>query len=185
MTSKPVIKTSEVLAIVLVVGVLVVILYPAVMAALADGTPGEMIPTVPPNESDRVYHPNGLSIIKPPNWKVSITDAKEDSLLSISPQGVGRAKSMISIRSIEAAALDEMVFDDFQKSKFNGFSSYERMQLIKAGTLDDPPVSEYELFVYQNENRWFIRFTIQRKIAALPDEIREYIDTISFPEEKR
>ena len=146
------ITKSEILVIVVITGVIAFALIPAVLAVLEEGTPGKAIPTTPPDESNRVYHPNGMSIVLPPNWKIkSNLDSIDNSLLSNAPQGIGRSKSMIKIQSLDTNLLEKDATSRFAKTEFAGHAAIERIRLVRAGSLDDPPVTEYEMRVMHNE----------------------------------
>jgi hypothetical protein len=50
-------------------------LYPIVTSENFGKPLGRAVPTEPPDEANRVHHPQGFSLIYPPNWEVRAEDS--------------------------------------------------------------------------------------------------------------
>ena len=50
---------------------LAAILLPAVQQARTNGSHGDMFPASPPDPSNRMHHPTGLSMVAPENWELN------------------------------------------------------------------------------------------------------------------
>lgn len=140
-----------------------------------EGPHGEMIPAEPPQEANRVFHANGLSIIAPKNWNQPMERA---SSLVIAARGTPgrRLRSAIFVNPTAPPNLTE-----FTTTTLNGLPAYEKMEVMREDTFDDPASSRYQLYVDDSGQWWNVTFLVQDSIRTLPAGIRQYIDTIRFP----
>jgi hypothetical protein len=68
----------------------------------------------------------------------------------------------------------------FTLLQFQSYPAYERMHVYPDN--NSPTNSLYELYVDRNGEWWMISFLItDERMAELPPEIRQYIDTVQFP----
>lgn len=161
---------------------LVVFIYPIVQSTRnPKGLHGKMIPTESPDESNRIVHATGLSIVAPLNWD-QIRDMEPTTpFLCVASRGVPgrRLKSCITIRQCETP--DDEVLNRFTQIKFQQHVAFEKMSVEREGTFDDPESSNYDLYVSISDQWWHINFLVADKMTVLPAEIRQYFDTIVFP----
>lgn len=173
----------ELLVVVLINVVLIALLVPAVQQARGPAGPhGKKIPDSAPQEENRINHPSGLSIIAPPNWKnrwEMVTEAPE---ICINPHGSMRRRDHSQIliwRNQSLPEKDEL--PSFKHIEFQGFSAYEKMEIKREDSFDDPAHSVYELYIDRDGVVWNIVFSVSEEITHLPAIMRKYIDTIRFP----
>ncbi|QDU42731.1 hypothetical protein Mal52_11980 [Symmachiella dynata] len=175
----------EILVIVVICGGLFALLYPAVqMQRNPKGPHGSMIPQEPPDERNRVFHSSGVSIVAPLNWDKIRDYSFGFPFLSVAARGVpgARLRSFIEIQLTDAPGED--IQNRYRPLRFQGWPAYERMQIDREDSFDDPASSSYELYVNRNDEWWLVRFIIADEMTELPPEIRRYLDTIRFPEEQ-
>lgn len=175
---------GEWLVIIGISSVLFFVLYPAVqMARNPKGPHGKIIPTVPPEESRRVAHHTGLSIVVPINWDVVRSSLPGDlTELRIAARGspVARGTSIISIS--EHPPPHDRVPSDCVPVVFQQYPAHERMSVLRHSSFDDPASSRYDLYVDRDGQWWRIYVLLAGAFTTLPDELREYVETIRFPE---
>ena len=48
--------------------------------------------------------------------------------------------------------------------------------------LDDPATSSYDLLIQREDVWWHVNYMVADEMSVLPNSIRQYIETIEFPE---
>lgn len=174
---------GEFLVVVAILLGLIVFLYPAwELTQNPKGPYGASIPHSPPDEKNRVMHETGLSIVAPENWDRVKFFEPEVPWLSIAARGTpgARLKSLIIVSQC-AEPPDPNSLHTFAPVTFQTHSAFEKMEIVRRGSFDDPASSVYELFVDRNGEWWNISFSIADEMTELPLEIRQYIETVEFP----
>ncbi|MBL8849445.1 MAG: hypothetical protein JNG89_07165 [Planctomycetaceae bacterium] len=175
------ISKGEYFVIALVCAVLCFLLYPAIEWRLRNGPPGEVIPTVPPNEARRLVHPSGLSIVRPKNWEKNHHWSAHDPTLRIWPRRYppgGRMPSVITVQKWPAPEPPDVT--GFTPLQFQSYPACERMQVYRNN--NSTKNSLYEMYVDRNGEWWMISFGLAgEQMTELPPEIRQYIDTVRLP----
>ncbi len=172
------IRWWEVIVVGMIVCGLFAILYPAVENMRnPNGLYGEMYPTEPPDESNRVLGRDGLSIIAPVNW--DIADNGHGGL-RIAARGapLRRLKSVIRIRELSQSPEP---LQGYREIPFQDGIGYEVCQVLREDSFDDAASSSYDLYLERDGKWWNVNFLVADSITELPDSIRQYINTIHFP----
>lgn len=171
---------GELAAIVLIIGVLIALLLPAVAQQRHPNGPwGRMIPNEPPDEANRIAHSSGLSIIAPENWDRAEFGPGE-IFVGIHARGKGRIRSQITIYKAEPS--NTQFLNGAREFEFQGYPACEKTVVERESSFDDPAYSSHSIYVNQNENWWSIELLIQKRLDGLPEEFRPYLKTIRFPE---
>jgi hypothetical protein len=157
--------------VIAVAAIVVIALLPALFGPKS-GAP--WLPKSPPQESNRITHPQGFSIIPPPDWVVRIRNSDSDLegfAIAMSPgSGLRYAPSLSAKLSESTPNLSE-----FHEVNFSGMKAYERT--IPAGDAERPCLL-YELIVLHN-SRWYeVDYFTQRfrdKCLEIPEAMMLYI----------
>ncbi|QDU26495.1 hypothetical protein ETAA8_15730 [Anatilimnocola aggregata] len=156
------------------------ILYPAVqLTRNPKGPGGQRIPSDLPVEANRVRHPSGLSIVAPKNWDLAPDFGPDTPFLSIGPRGIPgrRLKSLLLIEGC-----DEPTLDRFAKTHFQGQPAFDRTEIVRHDTFDDPAWSTYELYLEREGQWWHLKFGTTDELKELPPMIKKYLETVEFPQ---
>ncbi len=174
-------RTELAIALVIIAG-LFALLYPAVQATRNPKGPyGEIYPTDPPVEANRITQPSGLSIIAPANWDSTSYSDSSEPMLSIVARGASnrRLQSTISIRRIEPP--ETQLLATFTRATFQQHVAYERVQVEREDLFDDPARSSYDLCLNRDGEWWHINLLVADNLETAPTQIMAYINTITFP----
>lgn len=180
-------RIVEYFIVVSIVGGLFALLYPAVKSArerpgrFSPGPSGELIPVAAPQEANRIVHASGLSIIVPENWEQIRDHGPDVPFLWVAArvQGFRRLTAWITIEKQEH--LSEAILSGTARVTFQGYPAYERMEVEREDTFDDPASSRYSLYVDVAGEWWLIEFVVADEIRTLPHQIKAYIDSIILP----
>ena len=144
---------------------------------------GRDIPSAPPRESNRIFHPNGFSIINPKNWKSKLILASDPYMpptIAISPQSTRVTRRYGASLSVTQLPEDRVDLEGYRHSEFQGQPAHERATTRDGSFMDDPPAMSYAL-CFQRDGIWFeIRYSIFDSYDDLPDMIESYIDTFRY-----
>jgi hypothetical protein len=171
----------ELFVVAVILGVLVILLVPTVQnVRLPDGPPGEMIPTLAPDEKRRVDHASGISIVLPENWDTRNFDDAELENLFIYARGFPgrRLKSLITIALV--ANIPSLDLTAFTATTFQGLPAYERMVVERADTFDDPARSRFTMYFQHDDQWWRLDYCLASECKVLPEMVRTYINTIRW-----
>lgn len=161
-----------------IIGPMTCCLLPIAWDARGRGPVGRPIPEGAPDESRRIHHPAGFSIIAPPDW-----DARTDGPLFLAPRQPGRParrhKALISVMDIGHSQPSQLV-EDLRVVEYLGQTAYEKMSVVRKDTFDDPAWSEYILFVRHGGSWYMVTYGIAEERTELPDVVRRYLDTLRW-----
>jgi hypothetical protein len=169
-----------ILTIVAFVVVCLAALWPR-LAGLDAGAP--WVPKKSPAEEDRVFHPDGFSMIPPPGWVAKSHEGEEKDLfdcsISFSPGSKGyRYAPDIAVKATKTAP----DLSGFQGTRLNELQVYERTTLVGTG---EHPLLHYQL-VLQGKLQWYeVRyFTHQFRDNSLeiPEIMLSYLRSIRLQE---
>ena len=178
-------RTEFVIVLVIVAG-LIALLYPAVQSVRnPKGPHGEKYPSTAPDEANRVTHPTGFSIILPPNWDNLSSEDRTSPFLRIAARGASgrRLKSVIAIWKCDPEP-DQQTLDRCKTLRFQDSPAYEICRVERKDTFDDPASSSYDLYIQRQDGWWHVNYMVADEINVLPNSIRQYVETIAFPEPK-
>ncbi|MCA9095006.1 MAG: hypothetical protein KDA68_16080 [Planctomycetaceae bacterium] len=154
------------------------------------------IPTTPPDETRRVTHPDGYSIVIDSTWR---TDLKNDlsigqrnslriyrSSLSVYPVenlGSGRFLHLWPFFSVSRYSERPYIADTMQSVEFQGSPAFEQFLPVDR----KPPLQcGYEL-IFQRDDSWFriawYKYVSEQEshtLAKLPPMINRYIETFRY-----
>ena len=171
------------LVIPLVLAALGALLYPAVKrAGNPRGPHGATIPLSAPEESRRVVHPTGLSMIAPPNWDSIRDRGPQTPHLCLAARGAPgrRLKSVITVEACSPPGPEQL--RNFARIQFHLHEAFEKMEVERKSTFDDPASSRYTMYVDAGGQCWAVTLLVADELSVLPVEIRKYLETIQFPE---
>ena len=181
---QPAFSRAELAIILALWGVPLVLLLPALERERnPKGPHGETIPTGPPIESNRITHATGLSIIAPVNWDQLLDFRPDTPNLQIAARGAParRLESIIRIELCEPIP-DEQTLASCRQVQFQGAQAYEKMQVDREYLFDDPAESSYDLYIERDGLWWHANFYIAARMTELPNAIRQYLETVKFPQ---
>jgi hypothetical protein len=143
---------------------------------------GRDLPDEPPVEANRVVHPQGFSLVYPPNWDVSVSDVVDNSIngypRSLLPR---RHSGVIYVERIEKKMPGGL--SDRRLIKFQGRTAYEQISLER-GDWERPPYFGYNIIFYRNGDWYRIVYTIWQDRATLPAMILRYLETFRIESPK-
>ena len=97
----------------------------------------------------------------------------------LSPGRSGRrSKALIDVSWIGRNRPSER--ESLDRTIFQGQEAFEGMKIIRKDTFDDPPWSEYQLFLHHGEDWYSVRYGIAEERTTLPDMVRRYINTLRW-----
>ena len=138
---------------------------------------GEPIPITEPNEANRRFHENGMSIIVPPGWRRARwhTQLDENTLIYVS------GSSFPSFLEVE------LVDESFNASghqipwNFNGTMVRAYQRETELGGRLERRLFEFEIVVHIDGQRFRIAYRSQEKIHELPQSVVGYINSFLPP----
>lgn len=155
------------------------LLLPAIRAAREASAHGSSIPTVPPNETRRLIHKSGISIVSPPDWcEPTWYSERAERRLQIYG-GSGRYPSSITVeRLLEAPDLADFLLQwKYGKSTFPA-----RKTLLGEGRWSpEDRLFEFASVVRVQETSYLIAFQSHAQISELPEIVNSYLQTIQLP----
>ncbi len=176
----------EWLIVISIITILIILLNHAIQQTRnPKGPAGKMIPTELPNESNRIVHSTGLSIIAPVNWVYRDRNPAEP-YIRIFPR-VSRGRRDIANITVRLIGVPDTQYINTyiytcNKTIFRGYPAFEKMEIRREKVfLDDPGNSLFTLYINHDGVWWFVEFSVADEMTELPKEIRQYINTIQFP----
>ena len=147
------------------------------------GPMGAMIPGQPPDELNRIAHKSGLSIVAPQNWdRVDMYSSSTLHVTIAARNGMPRTGSAVLSVVAMKAVPDAATLRELSPVTFQDHPAFENTKVLRAGNLDDPPSSEWQLYVNRNGNWWHISFAAAAEFTKLPPAIRQFVDTVVLPD---
>ena len=177
------VSKMELGVVMMVIGVLVAVLYPAVQRARnPNGPHGEVYPTASPDEANRISHPSGVSIIAPLNWEQMPGLGAETPYVEIAARGTPRRRlrSIITVSKCGAEP-SQSLLDACEQTQFQQLKAFETCQVLRDSTFDDPASSRFDLYVKQSDVWWQISVLVADRMPVLPGALRQYVETVRFP----
>jgi hypothetical protein len=139
---------------------------------------GKDIPTAPPDESNRVIHPDGFSIVLPPDWEVRLSSFAP--AINSWPRRTlpSRHSAGITImRVAESQKGDSHVPPNAAGITFLGEAAFASLELKDGSWPDDPDRSSFRID-FEHKGHWYwISYHIAEKRSELPKSVRLYFDT--------
>ncbi len=171
-------RLAEYSIVAVIVTLMALVLLPVVRDAKKNshGPPGEMVPSEPPEERNRV-RAFDLSMVLPENWEiVDFGDLESGSLFTYARGTPGRrTKALLNVHRGDIFAVDLAAFNAIT---FQGSQAYERMIVEREDTFDDPAWSRYTMYFQHDGQWWVVEYGVARECEALPPMVRTYINTI-------
>lgn len=170
-----------ILALIAVVALALCVLMwiPFMSGGLQPGAP--WVPEQPPLEENRVFHPDGFSLIHPPDWAIDIYEGRAKEIrwasLSFTPGSKGyRFAPGISVR-VDTNAPE---LTGFQEIRISDVPAYERSVYY---AYSKRPTVHYQLYL-QRSNEWYqVRYhteAIQENSSEIPAAILPYLRSFRF-----
>ena len=168
---------TEVVVVVVMCGCLAWLLWPLIRK----GPAGRAIPAFVPDESRRVVNPDGYSIVLPPRWRC-VTNTSDLGIF-LCPESPIAARSTATMTLFQLRERPSVY--GFTETRFRQFVAWERMDVVRESTFDDPAISDYILLI-NHENGWLrFEYSIAKSRTELPGQIGSYIDTIRLEGRER
>jgi hypothetical protein len=150
------------------------------MVLVPSGPHDPPIPADLPDESNRVRHPQGFSIVLPRNWNV-VADDFDHSTASI----IGTPRMSIPVRAPVGISVIRLGPDEpdlstgFHPVEFQGMPALER-QAVRPISSEHGPQFTYDL-VFRREGCWYrVGYDHPGQIQSLPDVVRQYLLTFTI-----
>lgn len=142
---------------------------------------GRDIPSSGPTEANRVFHPDGFSIVIPPNWTSNIHRL---AFYSYPQSGIPRRYSA-TLAVVKWG--EERPFKNLEGLSTTTFQRLPAHEMIRArrggGFLESPAYYfSYEV-IFRRRGDWYvIRYGVFEELNELPDVVREYLNTFRVEE---
>jgi|ERR1051325_5552005 hypothetical protein len=147
----------KVLVVLAVASVVIAIWLPALLG-IRYGAP--WLPKESPQESRRVTHPKGFSIIPPPGWVVKIADSGKEDLYGFSIAMTPGSKGLRYAPGIHVKTLESTPnLSEFHEITFSGMKAYERT--VPVGNAERPCL-RHELVVTHNAQWYEVGYYAER-----------------------
>ena len=145
--------------------------------ALTFGPQGQNIPTEQPDESRRLHHPDGFSIVMPPNWETPPWALRSGESLTMWPRKPYPSKGGTSINVFRLQRPPD--FESLSTTIFQGQPAYEHKAVLHNWQLDDQyDLSEYAL-TFERFGSWYrIIYQFGAIRGEVPEMIRRYLETL-------
>ncbi len=146
---------------------------------------GQGVPTERPDESNRVLHPLGFSIIVPPHWEVTLREGPE---LFASPRELlpGRYIAGITLARYGKMKPSQEDESDFHAVRFQGQPAFERTKVVL--TRRSRRILAHNL-IFQRGGEWYsLEYQLPGNRESLPQIMQTYFNTFRDPsatEDKR
>jgi hypothetical protein len=139
---------------------------------------GRGIPAEPPDEANRVVHPQGFSIILPPNWEATILGASSPVAGGIMafPRQLFPTRSA-GIHLINYGKRSPIDLPGYRPAMFQGKPAFEWVSTRPGVFLDSPPLFHYSL-AFQRAGAWYeLMYSLSRDQGAIPQVVQQYFNT--------
>lgn len=148
---------------------------PFLSGELKWGPHGRDVPTTPPDEASRIYHPLGFSIVAPPHWNAKVSPELRDILIRPTKATLSRSASLhLSLHGETRPSGDGTTLKTFQG--LPAFLKIERRE----GTFDDPPWT-FWAFLFNRHGKWFeLTYGAPIDDESLPVIVQMYLETARF-----
>lgn len=170
------------LAQLLVVALILVPIIGLVVPVVRDarGPRGDPVPTQPPDETNRIHHPLGFSIVVPPCWDHRI--GFDGGPLMLAPQTPGpdarRSRALIVVTPLGRHRPQDL--GSLQPTSFDGHPALEGMRVVRPWSFDDGAWSEYSLYLKRAGVWYEVRYGIAAEQTHLPSAVRRYLETLRW-----
>jgi hypothetical protein len=164
---------QAVVCIAILVPVWAFLFFPIVTSENFGKPLGRAVPTEPPDEANRVHHPQGFSLVFPPNWEIR---AEDSPIIHGYPRSLIPSRASTVIAASKSGRVEPPDMTDFHPTSFQGQLAYERMS-YRPGTWDDPPQFTYIMFFVRDACRYELVYSRGADPPLLPEMIRRYFAT--------
>jgi ABC-type cobalt transport system substrate-binding protein len=190
----------ELIVCIVIIVVLTVLLFPAIKAARMGG--GDTKLRKKTDEANRIYHPNGMSIIRPDDWVQKIYDSPNRQVLMFWA-GALRHTCRISVISEDIKETSEETSDDnsipiqiknmcsmgrssnFEKILFQNEPAFEFVeQTHRSGGLEDPSYVEGGICFFRGKKCYLLQYQFYffSKEIKVPENLRLYLESFRPPD---
>ncbi|WP_406694920.1 hypothetical protein V5E97_28150 [Singulisphaera sp. Ch08] len=132
------------------------------------------IPAERPDESRRIFHPAGFSIVRPELWKSEVVSNRnppdEGSIKLRSPFNVRPGASLDVVKLASEPALHGHA----EEIRFQG-----QPARLTRKNLEDPGHFTVELTFSRDASFWLLRYQLHHDQHAIPERMWEYMETFS------
>ena len=166
-------------ALIIVTGIVagsLVLLWPVFNSKNWGKPLGRAVPLEPPDEANRVGHPQGFSIIYPPNWEVRVQDAPPKPSLNGSPRSLIPSRNHAMLLVVKHGRDVPFDLSGFHPVEFQGEPAHEE-EAVRQVQYEKPPAFVYGL-IFQRGGCWYeVRYYNPDQLPSLPEIIRQYLST--------
>lgn len=161
-----------VIGIVIAASISTYVLWPV----LTFGPQGQNVPLEPPDESRRLFHPDGFSIVMPPNWETPPWALRSGETLTMWPRKPFPSRGGTSINVFQLKAPPKL--DGRSETIFQNKPAFENRAVLHDWQLDDPyDLSEYGLVFERGGSSYRIIYQFGAIHEEVPEMIRRYLET--------
>jgi hypothetical protein len=144
---------------------------------------GRDIPTEAPTEHLRVFHPDGFSIVAPPNWKTLVIGGSGNkpfgSSIQMYPGGPIARRYSAGIR-VELLGTKPKDFSESHAATFPGLPAFEKVGTVADRGFENPGQFGYTIFC-ERDSKWFrFGYHIFSERHSLPKQILPFLETFKF-----
>ncbi len=147
------------------------------------------IPHSRPNESNRIFHPKGFSIIKPPKWTKHIMSSDEPHIQTISLYPEGRQPKHSPGISVGLLEHKPESLGSYTETTFQGAPAFHK---VYPGLSHETKAYVEFSLLFERSGHWFgIHYakpddsSKPPSLKDIPSRILEYLDTFRFDSSPR
>ncbi|MDR2438847.1 MAG: hypothetical protein LBE12_05700 [Planctomycetaceae bacterium] len=140
-----------------------------------------------PDESNRVFHPNGMSMVHPNGWNTQIISTKNLDLYGILEFQAGndRFPCIIAVHSAKISVEDQIpasmksLIDTgkFSPVLFQNEKANESIERIHRTGNESPSFISGKIYFFRNEWCYLIRYRFVNKKMNVPDNLPLYLES--------
>jgi hypothetical protein len=138
---------------------------------------GQAIPTEPPDEANRVVHPQGFSIIVPPNWEPRISDDPPFVAIGAAPRMLLPSRWSAGLRVGRRPEKLPLDVADHRPTRFQGMPAFEHVTRQPGVFLDRPPRFFYTLVFQRDGVGYELGYHLADDRESLPPNMQQYFNT--------
>jgi hypothetical protein len=140
---------------------------------------GRGVPIELPDEANRVVHPQGFSIILPPNWDATILSAASAPAGRIlaAPRQLLPARWHASLTLSNYGKRTAIDLPEHRPVWFQGMPAFEGISTRPGVFLERPPHFHYSL-AFQRAGAWYeLTYSLSSEQTTIPQIIQSYLNT--------
>jgi hypothetical protein len=149
-----------------------------------------------PNEKNRIFHSNGMSLIQPEGWKPHLIVAANEDTNDILEFHAGNWRypcilSVVSAKVIDTNKIPPSIFSlilkgEFKQTLFQGETAFERVEHERKGNnVENPSFVIGNIYFFKSNRCYLIRYRHVNKNMQIPKNTHFYLESFRETDLKR